>query len=359
MIQGIDEVTHANAIDSLTALLRHTQSLKASDLHLSAGMPAMLRIDGEITSTNLPALTHTQIQQYIASTLSPAQMSEFEQHMTLDYALDVADVGRFRVNIFQQHRGIAAVFRAIPDALLSLQQLDLSSDNKATLQQITQLNHGLVLVTGPTGCGKSTTVAALVDHINQTRAAHILTIEDPIEFIYHAKKSLINQREVARHTADYTKALRSALREDPDVIVIGELRDLASIRLALTAAETGHLVLATLHTRSAIKSIDRIVDVFAADEKDMIRFLLSESLQAVISQILIKRPEGGRIAAHEIMMATPAICNMIRQNKLAQMYSAIQTGHSQGMQTLDQALTDLIQRKLISPHSAQHHAKLC
>ena len=356
--------TQGLSLDSIQPLLAHAIQCKASDLHLSAGMPAMLRIEGDMVAVDMPALQDTEVNAYIQSTMSPVQYSEFQKNLELDYAFFLPGIGRFRINAFMQSRGAAAVFRSIPSQVPNLAQLNLNptpdmtasaaktenlqSDIQATFEKIANLRQGLVLVTGPTGCGKSTTVAALVDHINSTKPAHILTIEDPIEFVHDSKASLINQREVSKHTLDFGTALRSALREDPDVIVIGELRDLTSIQLALTAAETGHLVFATLHTNSATKTIDRVIDVFPAAEKDMVRAMLSESLQAVISQVLVKRIQGGRIAAHEIMMTTPAIRNLIRQNKLAQMYSVIQTGNNLGMRTIEQSLQQLIDANIIA-----------
>lgn len=359
--------TETDRFDSIHALLTYANQQNASDLHLSSGMPALLRIDGDIIKIDMPVMEHAAVNRYIASTMNRAQCDEFQKHLEIDYAVSMPDIGRFRVNAYTQSRGTAAVFRAIPCSIPSLQQLELGGsnsgetafDNKentapslhSTFETIANFKQGLVLVTGPTGSGKSTTVAALIDFINSTRPAHILTIEDPIEFVHHSKLSLVNQREVAQHTLNFDTALRSALREDPDVIVIGELRDLTSIRLALTAAETGHLVFATLHTNSATKTIDRIVDVFPAAEKDMVRAMLSESLKAVISQVLVKRKQGGRLAAYEVMIATPAIRNLIRQNKLAQMYSVIQTGSSLGMRTLEHSLNELIDRNLIEPQT--------
>lgn len=350
----------------IQSLLAHTIQCQASDLHLSTGMPAMLRIAGDMVMLNTPPLQEIEVTAFIQSTMSDAQYNEFQNTLELDYAYYIPGVGRFRINAFTQSRGTAAVFRIIPSTTPSLAQLNLNQSAdadlataaaniktpqpniQATFEKIANLRQGLVLVTGPTGCGKSTTVAALVDHINSTKPAHILTIEDPIEFIHDSKKSLVNQREVSQHTANFSSALRSALREDPDVIVIGELRDLSSIQLALTAAETGHLVFATLHTNSATKTIDRLIDVFPAAEKEMVRAMLSESLQAVISQVLVKHIHGGRIAAHEIMITTPAIRNLIRQNKLAQMYSVIQTSNSIGMRTFQQSLQQLVENNMIA-----------
>lgn len=356
--------TQGLSFDNIQPLLAHAIHCQASDLHLSAGMPAMLRIEGDMVAVDTPALQDTEVNAYIQSTLSPAQYNEFQKNLELDYAFFLPGIGRFRVNAFTQSRGAAAVFRRIPSQVPNLAQLNLNPipnltastaktenlqpDTQATFKKIANLRQGLVLVTGPTGCGKSTTVAALVDHINSTKPAHILTIEDPIEFVHDSKASLINQREVSKHTLDFGTALRSALREDPDVIVIGELRDLTGIQLALTAAETGHLVFATLHTNSATKTIDRVIDVFPTAEKDMVRAMLSESLQAVISQVLVKRIQGGRIAAHEIMITTPAIRNLIRQNKLAQMYSVIQTDNNLGMRTIEQSLQQLIDANIIA-----------
>lgn len=351
------------------SLLIYANEHQASDLHLSAGMPAIMRINGDMIKVNMPIMDNIEVNEFILSTLTKQQQAEFKSKLELDYAVSIKGLARYRINAFTQSRGVAAVFRIIPATIPSLQQLKLdeyevdktsviSSEMKqptllSTFQRIANFNQGLVLVTGPTGSGKSTTVAAMVDYINSSKPAHIITIEDPIEFVHASKLSLINQREVMQHTLDFTTALRSTLREDPDVIVIGELRDLNSIRLALTAAETGHLVFATLHTNSAIKTIDRIIDVFPATEKEMVRAMLSESLQAVISQILVKRSAGGRIAAHELMLLTPAIRNLIRQNKLSQIYSAMQTGGSIGMRTLNHSLNKLLQQNLIEPECLQ------
>jgi twitching motility protein PilT len=324
----------------------------ASDLHLSAGMQAMLRLDGDMVPTGLAELNDSTLRRMLAEIMSEAGQREFEQRLECDFSLELADKGRFRVNVFTQSRGIAAVFRTIPARVLPLAELG----NASVLQKIASFPRGLVLVTGPTGSGKSTTLAAMIDHINSTSAAHILTIEDPVEFVHESKRCLINQREVSRHTLGFNEALRSALREDPDIILLGELRDLDTIRLALTAAETGHLVFATLHTSSAAKTVNRIVDVFPAGEKSMVRSMLSESLQAVVSQTLLKKTGGGRVCAFEVMVATPAIRNLIREDKVAQMYSAMQSGSAHGMQTLDQHLRQLLQQGLISPEAAQSKA---
>ena len=318
-------------------LLAFSAGHGASDLHLSAGVVPMLRVDGEMQRSGLPVLAPDQVRALVHSVMTQAQRSEFETGREADFSCEVAGLGRFRVNAFEQQRGAGAVFRSIAQAIPSLESLGLGE----VFRRICHLSHGLVLVTGATGSGKSTTLAAMIDHLNSTRQQHILSIEDPIEFIHDPRQSLINQREVHRDTHSFAAALRSALREDPDVIMLGEMRDLETIRLALTAAETGHLVLATLHTSSATRTIDRVVDVFPAEEKAMVRTMLSESLQAVISQTLVKKVGGGRVAAHEIMLATPAIRNLIRENKVAQMVSVIQTGAAVGMQTLEMSLKRL------------------
>ena len=321
----------------------------ASDLHLSAGLAPMIRVDAEVRCTGLPVLGREQVRRLIDSTMDEAQRRSFETQLEADFAFSVPGLGRFRVNVFEQQRGPGAVFRTIASRVPSLAELGLEQ----LLAPILRLSRGLVLVTGPTGSGKSTTLAALVDYLNRNRHEHILTIEDPIEFIHEPQQCLINQREVHRNTRSFSAALRSALREDPDVILLGEMRDLETIRLALTAAETGHLVLATLHTPSAAKTIDRVVDVFPAEEKLMVRSMLSESLQAVVCQTLLKKVAGGRVAAHEIMLGTPAIRNLIRENKLAQITSAIQTGGALGMQTLETSLRRLLEKGLISQQVAQ------
>ncbi|MCL1078306.1 type IV pilus twitching motility protein PilT [Parashewanella spongiae] len=333
----------------ITELLAFSVKHKASDLHLSAGVSPMIRVDGEVRKINLPALDHAAVQNLVYDIMNDKQRKDYEEHLEIDFSFEVPDLARFRVNAFNQQRGAGAVFRTIPSDILTLEQLGAPE----IFKKISSFPRGLVLVTGPTGSGKSTTLAAMIDYINENRHDHILTIEDPIEFVHENKQCLINQREVHRDTHSFNAALRSALREDPDVILVGEMRDLETIRLAMTAAETGHLVFGTLHTTSAAKTIDRVVDVFPAAEKDMVRTMLSESLQAVISQTLIKKEGGGRVAAHEIMMGTPAIRNLIREDKVAQMYSAIQTGMSHGMQTLEQCLQNLVNRGAISRENAQ------
>ena len=331
----------------ITELLAFSVQHKASDLHLSSGVSPMIRVDGDVRRINIPALGDKEVSSLVYDIMNDNQRKDYEQNLEVDFSFEVPNLARFRVNAFNSNRGPAAVFRTIPSDVLTLEDLGAPE----IFKQISDNPRGLVLVTGPTGSGKSTTLAAMVDYINQNKHHHVLTIEDPIEFVHDNKLSLINQREVHRDTHSFSNALRSALREDPDVILVGELRDLETIRLAMTAAETGHLVFGTLHTTSAPKTIDRIIDVFPGEEKDMIRSMLSESLRAVISQTLIKKVGGGRVAAHEIMLATPAIRNLIREDKIAQMYSSIQTGASQGMQTMDQCLTNLVNRGIIT-HSA-------
>jgi len=336
----------------ITELLAFSVKHNASDLHLSADSPPMIRVDGEVRKINIPALNHKQVHELVYDIMNDRQRKEYEQNLECDFSFEVPELARFRVNVFVQNRGAAAVLRTIPNEVLTLEQLGAPDIFKT----IADNPRGLVLVTGPTGSGKSTTLAAMVDYINEQRHDHILTIEDPIEFVHQNKQSLINQREVHRDTHSFNAALRSALREDPDVILVGEMRDLETIRLAMTAAETGHLVFGTLHTTSAPKTIDRIVDVFPGDEKSMVRSMLSESLRAVISQTLIKKVGGGRVAAHEIMIATSAIKNLIREDKIAQMYSSIQTGAAHGMQTLDQSLQQLVNQGLISSQDARMRA---
>jgi len=338
----------------ITELLAFSAKQGASDLHLSAGLPPMIRVDGDVRRINLPPLEHQQVHALIYEIMNDKQRKDFEEFLETDFSFEVPGVARFRVNAFNQNRGAGAVFRTIPSKVLTMEDLDMGQ----VFKDVSMMARGLILVTGPTGSGKSTTLAAMIDYINDNRYDHILTIEDPIEFVHQSKKCLINQREVHRDTHGFSEALRSALREDPDIILVGEMRDLETIRLALTAAETGHLVFGTLHTTSAAKTIDRVIDVFPAEEKDMVRSMLSESLQAVISQTLLKRVNGGRIAAHEIMIGTPAIRNLIREDKVAQMYSAIQTGASLGMTTLDQCLKDLVQKRAISRETAREKAKM-
>lgn len=338
----------------ITELLAFSAKQGASDLHLSAGLPPMIRVDGDVRRINLPAMEHKEVHSLIYDIMNDKQRKDFEEFLETDFSFEVPGVARFRVNAFNQNRGAGAVFRTIPSKVLTMEDLGMGQ----VFKDIAEVPRGLVLVTGPTGSGKSTTLAAMLDYINDNRYDHILTIEDPIEFVHESKKCLMNQREVHRDTLGFSEALRSALREDPDIILVGELRDLETIRLALTAAETGHLVFGTLHTTSAAKTIDRVVDVFPAEEKAMVRSMLSESLQAVVSQTLLKKTNGGRVAAHEIMIGTPAIRNLIREDKVAQMYSAIQTGASIGMQTLDQCLQNLLGKGHITRDVAREKAKI-
>ncbi|RLA40905.1 MAG: twitching motility protein PilT [Gammaproteobacteria bacterium] len=338
----------------ITELLAFSAKQGASDLHLSAGLPPMIRVDGDMRRINLPAMEHKDVHSLIYEIMNDKQRRDYEEFLETDFSFEVPGVARFRVNAFNQNRGAAGVFRTIPSTVLTLEDLGFGQ----IFRDISLLPRGLVLVTGPTGSGKSTTLAAMVDYVNDNRYDHILTIEDPIEFVHQSKKCLVNQREVHKDTHGFSEALRSALREDPDIILVGEMRDLETIRLALTAAETGHLVFGTLHTTSAAKTIDRVVDVFPAAEKSMVRSMLSESLRAVISQSLLKKVGGGRVAANEIMIGTPAIRNLIREDKIAQMYSAIQTGAAHGMITLDQCLKTMVQQRVITPEAAREKAKV-
>lgn len=337
----------------IAELLAFSVKNKASDLHLSAGLPPMIRVDGDVRRINIPALDHKQVHALVYDIMSDKQRRDYEEFLEVDFSFEIPSLARFRVNAFNQNRGAGAVFRTIPSEVLTLEDLACPPLFREVIQQ----PQGLILVTGPTGSGKSTTLAAMIDYINKNEYGHILTVEDPIEFVHTSQKCLINQREVHRDTLGFNEALRSALREDPDIILVGEMRDLETIRLALTAAETGHLVFGTLHTTSAAKTIDRIIDVFPAEEKDMVRTMLSESLQAVISQTLLKKEGGGRVAAHEIMIGIPAIRNLIREGKVAQMYSSIQTGASHGMTTLDQSLKQLVAKGIINLPTARAVAK--
>lgn len=333
-----------NPAISLSQLLTFAQDKKASDLHLSANQPIMMRLRGQMVSLDLPILNNQEIKTLIAQAMNDEQYQQWQTNLELDFGSTIAGI-RCRVNAFYQLHGAAAVFRLIHNHIPSLASLQLPP----TLAEISQLDQGLVLVTGATGSGKSTTLAALIDHINSTTSKHILTIEDPIEFIHTSKKSLINQRQLQEHTHSFHTALRSALREDPDVILIGELRDLQTIRLALTAAETGHLVLATLHTNGAAQSIHRLIDVFSADEKQLISTMLSESLQMIISQKLIPSLDGSQVAACEILKATSAVRNLIRENKIAQLANSITTGSQFGMVSFESSIKTLIAQGKLDP----------
>jgi len=338
----------------VSELLAFTVKNGASDLHLSSGEPPMIRIHGDMTRIKMPELPEREVQTMVYDIMNDTQRKLFEEHLELDFSFSLGDIARFRVNCFKQNRGMAAVFRVIPTEVFTLEQLKCPE----VFSDISMTPRGICLVTGPTGSGKSTTLAAMIDLRNQNEKGHILTIEDPIEFVHRSKSSLVSQRELGPHTHSFANALKSALREDPDVILVGELRDLETIRLALTAAETGHMVFATLHTSSAPKTIDRIIDVFPAAEKDMVRSMLSESLRAVISQTLMKTADGnGRVAAHEIMLGTPAIRNLIRENKVPQMVSVMQTSAREGMQTLDSDLQRLVKSRKITQQAALEKAQ--
>lgn len=335
----------------ITDLLIFTQKNKASDLHLSAGNPPILRMSGDMIPHKAADLSADEIKEMLFSIMSEQQRSEYERDLEIDFAISFGDNMRFRVNAFNTLNGAAAVLRTIPTEIISLETLNAPE----ILKKLCALHKGLVLVTGPTGSGKSTTLAAMVDHINTNDSRHIITIEDPVEFVHQSKKSLINQREVGRHTKSFARALKSALREDPDVILVGELRDMETIQLALTAAETGHLVLATLHTSSAPKTIDRIIDVFPAEDKEMVRAMLSVSLEAVVTQALLKKKEGGRVAVHEIMLGTNAVRNLIREGKIPQLHSMIQVGSKIGMIAMKDSVNALLANKIITEEIAQAH----
>ncbi|PIE83093.1 MAG: twitching motility protein PilT [Candidatus Contendobacter odensis] len=338
---------------NLDELLTFSVQNNASDLHISAGLPPMIRVDGDVRRINVPALEHKQVHSLIYDIMNDSQRKDYDEFLECDFSFEIPKLARFRVNAFNQNRGAGAVFRTIPTKILTLEELGCPP----VFRELVDVPRGLILVTGPTGSGKSTTLAAMIDYINKNEYGHILTVEDPIEFVHTSQRCLVNQREVHRDTLGFNEALRSALREDPDIILVGEMRDRETISLALTAAETGHLVFGTLHTSSAPKTVDRIIDVFPAGEKPMVRSMLSESLRSVISQALLKKKGGGRIAAHEIMVGIPAIRNLIREDKVAQMYSSIQTGGSYGMQTLDQCLQDLCKRGLVTREEAISYAQ--
>jgi twitching motility protein PilT len=336
-------------IDKLFYILKER---KGSDLHLSVGAPPLIRVAGDLTPVTNSILPPTETRKLLYEIMSENLQKKFEEKLEIDFAYAIPGLARFRANVFTQYRGVAAVFRIIPEEILTIEQLK----SPPQIINFAKLHKGLVLCTGPTGSGKSTTLAALVDFVNSNRYEHIITVEDPIEFVHPNKKCLINQRELGAHTESFSAALRSALREDPDVILVGEMRDLETIQLALTAAETGHLVFGTLHTASAAKTIDRIIDVFPSGQQGQIRSMLSESLKGVMAQTLMKKIGGGRIAAIEIMVGNPAIGNLIREEKTYQIPSVLQTSKAEGMQTLDMALFDLYQKKYITAENAVDHA---
>jgi twitching motility protein PilT len=336
----------------ITELLTFAHREGASDVHLTAGEPPRLRIHGDMKRVEHPALSGEEVHNMVFDIMSDALRRSFQETNDVDFSFELGDIARFRVNVFRQRKGEGACFRLIPSRVMTMDELGLPP----VLKEICDKEKGLVLVTGPTGSGKSTSLAAMINYINEKYEGHILTIEDPIEFVHQSKKCLVNQRELGPHTLSFSNALRAALREDPDFILVGEMRDLETISLALTAAETGHLVFATLHTSSAPKTVDRIIDVFPAAQQEQIRIMFSESIQAVITQTLLKKRAGGRIAGLEILIGTPAVRNLIRENKVHQILSAMQTGQNVGMQTLDMALLDLVRRNLVSVDEAQSRA---
>lgn len=337
----------------ITELLAFTMQSKASDLHLSSGNPPLLRISGDLRPLKVDPLTGDAVKAMIYSIMTEEQRSDYESEKDLDFAIAFGESARFRVNAFNINRGPAAVFRTIPTVIPSLDDLNAPQ----IFKYFAELEKGLVLVTGPTGSGKSTTLAAIINHINRNHPKHILTIEDPVEFVHKSDKSLINHREVGRHTKSFARALKSALREDPDVILVGEMRDHETISLALTAAETGHLVMGTLHTSSAAKTIDRIIDVFPAGDKEMVRAMIGGSLQAVISQALLKKIGGGRVAAHDLLVGTPAVRNLIRENKIPQIGSMMQMGQRYGMQTMEDCVRDLVARGVVGEQELERFAQ--
>jgi twitching motility protein PilT len=332
----------------ISRLLQFAVKSQASDLHISAGESPMIRVHGEVKRVDLPALTAEQAQAMIFEIMNDSQRKLFEEFSDTDFSMQLGDVSRFRVNIFRHNRGLGAVFRAIPTVIRSLKELEMPP----VIASVAQREKGLVLVTGPTGSGKSTTLASMIDLVNSSLEGHILTVEDPIEFVHQSKKCLVNQREVGAHTQSFSNALRAALREDPDIVLVGEMRDLETIHLALTAAETGHLVFGTLHTSSAPKTVDRVIDVFPSEQQAQVRAMFAESIQAIITQTLCKREGGGRVAAVEVLLGTPAVRNLIREGKIHQLPGVMQTSQGVGMQTLEMSLRELFDRGLISRETA-------
>jgi len=333
----------------IDALFKLMKQQGASDLHLSSGAPPIFRQHGEMERLNYPPLSNEQCKALIYEIMDAEKRAKFEENHDLDFAYALADVGRFRANVLETHRGIAGVFRIIPSKILTADELNLSEG----IRKMTRFKKGLVLVTGPTGSGKSTTLAAMIDLINRTRREHILTLEDPLEFIHENQMSLVNHRQIGTHSLSFGNALKAALREDPDIILVGEMRDLETISLAMSAAETGHLVFGTLHTNSAPKTIDRIIDVFPKDAQEQVRSMLGESLKGVVCQQLLKTADGkGRIAAHEILLGNPAVSNLIREGKTFQIPSIMQTGRGDGMQLMDQRILELLKEKLVTPEEA-------
>jgi twitching motility protein PilT len=333
----------------ITQLLTFAHREGASDVHLSSGEPPMVRMHGDMKRIEHPPLTPEQVHSMLFDIMSDAVRKTFQETNDADFSFELGDIARFRVNVLRTRRGEAAVFRTIPTKVMTLEELGMPP----VMKELCEKEKGLVLVTGPTGSGKSTTLAAMIDYVNEQDEGHILTIEDPIEFVHGSKRCLVNQREVGPHTGNFNAALRGALREDPDVILVGEMRDIETISLALTAAETGHLVFATLHTSSAPKTVDRIIDVFPAEQQSQIRTMFAESIQAVVTQTLLRKRAGGRIAALEILIGTPAVRNLIRENKIHQIPSSMQTGQAVGMQTLDMSLLELVGKGLVTREEAQ------
>jgi twitching motility protein PilT len=333
----------------ITQLLAFGVEQGASDCHLSSGEPPMLRVQGDLKKLDNPPLTREEVHALVYDIMNDAQRKTFEETHECDFSFEMGTIARFRVNVFLQRKGEGAVFRTIPTIIQTIEQLGMPP----ILKQLCDKEKGLVLVTGPTGSGKSTTLAAMIDHLNETFEGHILTIEDPVEFVHQSKKCLVNQRELGSHTQSFANALRAALREDPDVILVGEMRDLETIQLALTAAETGHLVFGTLHTSSAPKTVDRVIDVFPPNQQAQIRAQFAESIEAVITQTLLKKKGGGRVAALEILTGTTAVRNLIREGKIHQIPGTMQVSQKDGMQTMDMALQNLVTRGVVTKEEAQ------